>query len=80
MGVSLQCHAPPPERTPGSHWIGGWVGLRAGMYVQMSLSLSNDQHPQFHDNRLLVQCHLNPIPLILTYVLLIPLIPLRSKS
>jgi hypothetical protein len=22
---------PPPERTPGAHWIGGWLGLRAGL-------------------------------------------------
>jgi hypothetical protein len=21
----------PGERTPGTHWTGGWVGLRAGM-------------------------------------------------
>jgi hypothetical protein len=34
MGVSGQRHAPvnpvnpvnPGERTPGTHWIGGWVG------------------------------------------------------
>jgi len=35
MGVSGQRHAPaalyPRERTPGTHWIGGWVGLRAGL-------------------------------------------------
>jgi hypothetical protein len=36
MGVSGQRHAPaarftPGERTPGTHWIGGWVGLRAGL-------------------------------------------------
>jgi hypothetical protein len=35
MGVSGQHHAPaalyPRERTPGTHWIGGWVGLRAGL-------------------------------------------------
>jgi hypothetical protein len=23
----------PRERTPGTHWIGGWVGLRAGLDV-----------------------------------------------
>jgi hypothetical protein len=22
---------PPGERTPGTHWIGGWVGPRAGL-------------------------------------------------
>jgi hypothetical protein len=35
MGVSGQRHAPaalyPGERTPGTHWIGGWVGTRAGL-------------------------------------------------
>jgi hypothetical protein len=34
-GVSGQCHAPaalcPREITPVTHWIGGWVGLRAGL-------------------------------------------------
>jgi hypothetical protein len=32
MGVSGQRHAPaarftPGERTPGNHWLGGWVGI-----------------------------------------------------
>jgi hypothetical protein len=31
-GVSGQCHASatlyPQEWIPGTHWIGGWVGLR----------------------------------------------------
>jgi hypothetical protein len=35
MGVSGQRDAPPRftprERIPGTHWIGGWVGLRAGL-------------------------------------------------
>jgi hypothetical protein len=35
MGVSGQHHAPAPlyprERTPGTHWTGGWVGPRAGL-------------------------------------------------
>jgi hypothetical protein len=34
MGVSGQRHAPaalcPGERTPGTHFTGGWVGLRRG--------------------------------------------------
>jgi hypothetical protein len=32
MEVSGQLHAPaalPPEKAPGTHWIGGWVGPRA---------------------------------------------------
>jgi hypothetical protein len=35
MEVSGQLHAParftPGERAPGTHWIGGWVGPRAGL-------------------------------------------------
>jgi hypothetical protein len=35
MAVSGQSHAPaavyPGRRTPGTHWIGGWVCLRAGL-------------------------------------------------
>jgi hypothetical protein len=35
MVVSVQTHAPtalyPQERTPGVHWIGGWVRLRDGL-------------------------------------------------
>jgi hypothetical protein len=35
MGVSGQRHAPaafsPGERTPGTHWAGGWVGPKAGL-------------------------------------------------
>jgi hypothetical protein len=34
-GMSGQRHAParftPMEKTPDTHWIGGWVSLRAGM-------------------------------------------------
>jgi hypothetical protein len=33
MEVNGQLHPPaalpPSERAPGTHWIGGWVGLRA---------------------------------------------------
>ena len=32
-GAGGQCHAPaalPPEKRPGTHCIGGWVGPRAG--------------------------------------------------
>jgi hypothetical protein len=35
MGVSGQRHAPaalyPRGKDPGTHWIGGWVGLRVGL-------------------------------------------------
>jgi len=32
MDVGGQLHAPaalPPERAPGTHWVGGWMGSRA---------------------------------------------------
>jgi len=35
MEVSGQLHAPaallPGKEPPGTHWIGGWLGLRAGL-------------------------------------------------
>jgi hypothetical protein len=34
MEVSGQLHAAaalPPVKNPGTHWIGGWVGPRAGL-------------------------------------------------
>jgi hypothetical protein len=35
MGVSGQHHAPaalyPRGKDPGTHWIGGWMGPRAGL-------------------------------------------------
>jgi hypothetical protein len=39
MGVSAQRHAPvalyPRERTSGTHWIGVWMGLRAGLETRL---------------------------------------------
>jgi hypothetical protein len=39
MGVNGQRHALaalyPRERIPGIHWIGGWVGLRAGLDTEV---------------------------------------------
>jgi hypothetical protein len=29
--ASLPSRGLPPGRTPGTRWIGGWVGLRAGL-------------------------------------------------
>jgi hypothetical protein len=29
--VSRPGHALPPGRTPGTHWIGGWMGLRTSL-------------------------------------------------
>jgi hypothetical protein len=31
MGVSGQCHAPAAKDPAGTHWIGVWVGHRAGL-------------------------------------------------
>jgi hypothetical protein len=35
MGLSGQHHAPaalyPGEKTPGTHWTGGWMDPRAGL-------------------------------------------------
>jgi hypothetical protein len=36
MGVSVQRHTPAAlysqgKDPPGSHWVGGWVGPRAGL-------------------------------------------------
>jgi hypothetical protein len=30
--ASRPCRFTPEERAPGTHWIGGWVGLRAGLH------------------------------------------------
>jgi hypothetical protein len=39
MGVSGQRHAPaalyPGQRISSTHWIGGWVGLRAGLDTEV---------------------------------------------
>jgi hypothetical protein len=29
--ASLSSRFTPGDRTPGTHWIGGWVGLRTGV-------------------------------------------------
>jgi hypothetical protein len=54
MGVSGQRHTPwPPfivgERTPGTHWAGGWVGPIAGLDTEVRgknpLAPSGDRTP-----------------------------------
>jgi hypothetical protein len=38
----------PTERTPGTHWTGGWVGLRAGLdkgFEEKSLASAGDRTP-----------------------------------
>jgi hypothetical protein len=45
MKVSGKLHAlvalPPRERAPGAHWIGGWVGLKAGLDAVMKKFLAS---------------------------------------
>jgi hypothetical protein len=56
MEVSDKLHAPaalPPgkERSPGTHWVGGWAGPRAGLdtvwerIILSPLRESNPNHP-----------------------------------
>jgi hypothetical protein len=55
MGVSGQRHSPPRftpgERTPGTHWEGGWEGPRAGLDTEATGKIificpgSNLDHP-----------------------------------
>jgi hypothetical protein len=54
--VSGQCHAPaalsPQERAPSTHWVGGWVGLRAVLDTEVRGRIlclcwgSNPGHPE----------------------------------
>jgi hypothetical protein len=45
MEVSGQLHAsaalPPREIAPGTHWIGGWVGPRAGLDAVVKRKISS---------------------------------------
>jgi len=55
--VSGQLYAPavlpPREGAPGTHWIGDWVGTRAGLYTVSNIKIpiprreSNPDHPIF---------------------------------
>jgi hypothetical protein len=48
MGLSGQRHAPAAlysrERTPGTHYIGGWVGPRAGLDAEIRGKEAGYQH------------------------------------
>jgi hypothetical protein len=35
----------PRERAPGAHWIGGWVGPRAGLHVEKILDPTGTPTP-----------------------------------
>jgi hypothetical protein len=43
--ASRTCRFTPGERAPGTHWIGGWVGPRAGLDVEKILDLTGTQTP-----------------------------------
>jgi hypothetical protein len=51
MEVSGQLHTPTREGAPGTHWIGGWVGPRAGLDMVSKRKIpslrreSNPDHP-----------------------------------
>jgi hypothetical protein len=67
IGVSGQCHAPamprftPRERTPSTHWIGGWMGPRASLDAEAQRKIlcpcrgSNPGHP-VHSQTLYCSC------------------------
>jgi hypothetical protein len=35
VSVRLRLHFTAGERTYGAHWIGGWIGLRAGLDTEV---------------------------------------------
>jgi hypothetical protein len=46
--ASRPCRFTPKERAPGTHWIGGWAGLRAGLdnvEKKKFLNLPGLEHP-----------------------------------
>jgi hypothetical protein len=58
VSVMTWLHFTPGERTPGTHWIGGWVGLRAGLDAEARRKFS-------------LPCQgLNPIHLVCSQTLL----------
>jgi hypothetical protein len=54
MKMSGQLHVavafPPREKVPGTHWIGGWVGLTAGLDAveERKISFLPGIEPRFH--------------------------------
>jgi hypothetical protein len=46
--ASRPCRFTPEERAPGTHWIGGWVGPRAGLEFRMVLTVNSDCFPKQH--------------------------------
>jgi hypothetical protein len=80
MGVSGHRHAPvtlyPGEWIPDTHWIGGWVDLRAGLETEARGKIlclcwgSNPSHPVCSQDTILTE--LPQLPLLLgSYFLLL---------
>jgi hypothetical protein len=42
--ASSPCRFIPGERTPGTHWIGGWVGPRASVAAVTSTTLLRNRN------------------------------------
>jgi hypothetical protein len=64
----------PGERTPGNHWTGGWVGLRAGLNTEAKGKILCPQR-ESNPDRPVVQpvvrhytAWANPAPIILKYL------------
>jgi len=45
LSVSCFGRFTPEERSPGTHWIGGWVGLSAGVDMMAKEKPNRDQTP-----------------------------------
>jgi hypothetical protein len=72
MQVSGQLHTPaalPSGRSPGTHWIGGWVGPRAGLDAVVKRKIptpyrDSNSPPPDHPARSPALCHwATPAPL-----------------
>jgi hypothetical protein len=56
--VSHPCPFTPRERAPGTHWIGGWVGSRAGLDAVVTRKIPSpyrDSKPPSHQP--ITQCY-----------------------
>jgi len=40
--ASRSCRFTPGETAPGTHWLGGWVGLRAGLDKKLTYTQSKE--------------------------------------
>jgi hypothetical protein len=46
--ASLPCCFTPGERAPSTHWIGGWVGPRAGLDAVEKRKIMHDTEVMLH--------------------------------